>query len=331
MRSLFLLSIFSVLFFNVAFAQEASDVKIDATSEELIISYDLDGREATSYDIKLYIIDGDGNRIEPKSLNGDIGTVLSGENKRIVWNVYEDVDELSGNINPEIIVSVIEENPSEVLPTPKPPKLVEDVYVEEVPGRRSKSSKIKVGTKFGFGNSNRIPQTNFSEKMFSWEGGLFFRWNLARKFYLQPELLYHKQAYREITSETKSLELIHHSARAQGILGFSPFNGGLYIHGGPYYEYRFRTRENIVENGEILETNTDFPELNGFDSPYKDFEIGYVLGGNVNFGKGAFALGLQYSEGIDNAFNIEYFQPLIAPIGGIYSHKSFLFYFQKSF
>jgi len=331
MRSLFLLFLFSFVLVTQLRAQDASNIKVEATSEELLISYDLDGREATLYDIKLYIIDGDGNRIEPKSLNGDIGSVPSGENKRIVWNVYEDVEELSGNIVPEIIVSTIEEKPTVVLPTPEPPKLVEDVYVEEVPGAGSKSNRFKVGTKFSLGNSSVLPGSNFDEKMFSWQGGIFFRWNALRKIYLQPELLYHRQAHRQVSSEINSWELIHHSARAQGIVGFSPFNGGLYIHGGPYYEYRFGSKRNNIENGEIVEIINDFPEMNGEHSPYKDFELGYVLGGNLNFGKGAFALGVQYSKSLEDSINVNYHQPTGFPSGWDNRYKSILFYFQKAF
>lgn len=329
MRSFFLLSLFSFLFFNSISAQEAANVKVEATSEELIISYDLMGREATSYEVKIFILDETGNRIEPQTLNGDIGSVVSGENKRIVWNVYEDVETLSGSIRPEIIVRAIEEKPTQILPTPEPPKLVEDVFVEEVPGRKTKSRRVKAGTKFALGSSSVVQKTNAFEKMFSWEGGLFLRWNALRKIYLQPELLYHRQAYEIINSETSRSETIHHFARAQGIVGFSPFGGGLYVHGGPYYGYRITSKQSITDEDKETIEIIEYPEMHGLKSPFHNSDYGYILGGNLNFGKGSFALGVQYSGSLKYAENEAYYN-FLADIEHV-NYSSFLFYFQKSF
>lgn len=334
MRRLYFLSIFTALFCGSIFAQEASNVQVEATANELIISYDLLGRPATTYEVKLFIVDEQGERIEPKSLNGDVGRVISGDNKRIVWNVYEDVDGLSGSITPDLRISFIELSDNVTLPTPEPPRLVEDVFVEDVPGRKRKNRKLKVGTKFAIGNSSVVPsiESNFYEKMFSWEGGLFLRWNIFRKLYLQPELLYHRQAYKNTVSEILTKENIHHSGRAQALLGYSPFGAGLYAHAGPYYERKFSTIQKSIEGkNNLIATVSDFPEMNSETEPYLLEDFGYILGGSLNFGRGSFALGLQYSKSLNNLLNDAYWQGDETNENLELKNRSLLFYIQKSF
>jgi len=325
MKKFLCLFLFSLFSSSIIFGQEASNVKVEATSEELIILYDLIGKSSTTYDVELFIIEHDGNRFSPETVFGDIGRVLTGGNKRIIWKVYSDVETLSGEIKPDIKVSLIEDTSDEILPTPEPPRVVEDVFVEQIPGQKSKNQKIKAGTKFAIGNSSLSTESQITKEMFSWEGGFFFRWNALRKIYLQPELLYHRQAYKTLSAET-----VHHFTRAQGIIGYSPFGGGLYIHGGPYYQYRINTKETILEGDKEVSVITEYQEMNGERSPFKDSDYGYVLGGNLNFGKGSFALGLQYSNSLVSPHNSAYYYPTILEIES-QSYRSLLFYFQKSF
>lgn len=332
-RLLILCILLSAISFS-AYAQQADNVSINATDEELIISYDLIGRPGTSYDVSLYIIEAEGLTIEPKNVYGDIGTVVSGTEKRIVWDVYKDVESLSGSITADIKVRVLEEKSTAVLPTPEPPKLVEDVYIEDLPGQRRKSNKLKAGTKFAIGNSSAIPGTasNLYNKKLSWEGGLFLRWNALRKIYLQPELLYHRQAYEITWDERLRSEYTHHSARTQGIIGFSPFGGGLYIHGGPYYEYRLVSSiKEISGDNETVTQTPDFSEMNSETEPFTVNDYGYILGGNINFGKGSFALGAQVSRSLTNALNTAYWAGDDTFKDQTHSHRSLLFYIQKSF
>lgn len=66
--------------------------RVEIFEENMIINYDiLNTKPSDYYKVWIEVTDSDGNKIEPVSITGDIGTaVQGGVNKRIVWNIIND-------------------------------------------------------------------------------------------------------------------------------------------------------------------------------------------------------------------------------------------------
>ncbi|MCF8223356.1 MAG: hypothetical protein K9J25_09425 [Bacteroidales bacterium] len=75
-------------------------------NNELIVVYDLiNTSPLESYEIELLFIDGLNQIITPTTVFGDVGqNVQGGENKRIVWNIFDDVESLPESARPLIRV-----------------------------------------------------------------------------------------------------------------------------------------------------------------------------------------------------------------------------------
>ncbi|MGC9470920.1 MAG: hypothetical protein ACP5D1_05210 [Bacteroidales bacterium] len=76
---------------------------------EVVIVYDLVNTSPLErYEIELWFIDGMNKKIRPLTTYGDVGEdVQGGENKRITWSIFDDVETLSNSARPVIrIVSV---------------------------------------------------------------------------------------------------------------------------------------------------------------------------------------------------------------------------------
>ena len=84
------------------------NVKLAVKNEKIIVTYDISDFDIySSYDIGLKILSA--QQYVPISVTGDVGKgVLGGQNKMIIWDVYQDVDKLVGKIKAR--VSVINES-----------------------------------------------------------------------------------------------------------------------------------------------------------------------------------------------------------------------------
>jgi len=94
-----------LLFFSCfLFAQkhQITNVKEEVVGDRIRVNYDLTGRYSSAYRIGLmYSLDNGRifTNIPQENLSGDVdSTVVPGDNKRIVWSVLEDRDELIGNV-----------------------------------------------------------------------------------------------------------------------------------------------------------------------------------------------------------------------------------------
>jgi hypothetical protein len=111
---------------------------LDKSLNQVIITYDLkDYSESDVYEVELIFYDGKNPEIRPKSVSGDIGqNVKGGENKKISWNIFEDVVELSETSRPVITITSIR-------PIPIDPSLALIMNKIDKAGTRKFDFKIK--------------------------------------------------------------------------------------------------------------------------------------------------------------------------------------------
>ena len=307
-----------MLFFQQAMAQNVSNVRVSTTDEDLIVTYDMDGKPSTVYMLNLTFSQADGKIITPKTLKGEVGEVLPGKDKVIVWKVYEDVNGLDGKIEPifdvkQKVIKAPQADKPTVQDTPTPPAPRDKQTVNDVIDRQinnGKSNDDRFGIKASFGNSSVVATNRTADfsKEFSWELGLFYRYNINRKIYIQPEALYHSQKYTEDLSNTITNTYKHDQLRGQLLAGIKPIGLGLYFNAGLYYAYQLGGKLSTEDTGNSSEmTFADFPEQNGEVDPFNRADLGYILGGTLSFNKGSFALGVLFSRSFDNVLNNNYY------------------------
>jgi len=92
------LLLFFALLSLSAFSQKIETVYYNQEGNNIVINYDLKGKGL--YTIKCYYtLDGGKSFIPLKTVSGDINKeVVSGMNKKIVWNVFNDSDGIKGEI-----------------------------------------------------------------------------------------------------------------------------------------------------------------------------------------------------------------------------------------
>jgi len=314
----YLIAFASLLISCSILAQDATNIEVKTTDDKLIVTYDLIGSTSAVYDVSLQFQKENNEVIVPKALNGDVGKVRAGEDKVILWDVYKDVDGLSGNLNPQIFVKEMVPNEKKVKPQPTPtppaPKKqspIVDVLVDKFGKNTKKRNKTyRVGYKIALGSSAVDASANgvSFKKKFSWEVGPVFRWNIHRRVFLQPELLYHLQQYDEVLAANENERTRNHYLRGQLVAGVSPFGLGLHFNTGLYYGQLLggTTQRSLVSG--VTEIGFDeHPEMFGETSPFLKNDFGYLIGGSLNVAKGAFSMGVYFSQGFDSFTNDAYF------------------------
>jgi len=85
----------------------------DPEGNETIITYDLVNHSPLElYEIELLFIDGMNVVTRPVSVSGDVGKdIQGGENKRIVWTIFDDVESLPETARPVVQIISINNKP----------------------------------------------------------------------------------------------------------------------------------------------------------------------------------------------------------------------------
>ncbi|MFW5657322.1 MAG: hypothetical protein ACOC0C_06860 [Bacteroidota bacterium] len=86
-------------------AQRVENVRVTAEDGKVVVLYDLNKySERYLYDVEIYFQST--TKITPFALSGDVGEqVLGGNERKIVWDLYQDIDGLSGNLKAIINVT----------------------------------------------------------------------------------------------------------------------------------------------------------------------------------------------------------------------------------
>ena len=83
-------------------AQKIENVKATINGDDIIITYDLSGKEGQEFKINLYISNNNFSRPLIKA-SGDIGSKITpGKDKRVVWNAKNELPEYKGDLIIEV-------------------------------------------------------------------------------------------------------------------------------------------------------------------------------------------------------------------------------------
>jgi hypothetical protein len=139
------------------------------------------------------------------------------------------------------------------------------------------------------------------------------------------------QHYDRVISANENARSRNHYLRGQLVAGVSPFGLGLHFNTGLYYGQLLgaNTRTSLVTG--VTETGLDdYPEINGEDSPFLLNDFGYLIGGSLNIAKGAFALGVYFSQGFDSFTNDAYFESEATEVERL-TNRSTHFFISRAF
>lgn len=278
-------------------AQDITNVDLITSDDKMLITYDLYGKKSETYTVALLFKTTTGNEIRPKSVSGDIGKKITpGTGKTIVWEVYKDVDKLQGNIEP-----ILKASPTQPEKDKKQSNGQKAVNI--LAKKKDRNKTLIWGWKIGTGKTSVLVNQNQNsyEKLNGFTFGTYLRWNIRRNIYLQPELLYTRQAFQQELNTVDIRDFKNHYGKAQVLVGISPFKkGGIYLNGGMYYGQLFK--------GTAIQTignNTDtIDALNVGDGAWFDTQdYGWVAGGTLSFSRGRFGISVLYSEGLPQINN----------------------------
>lgn len=321
------------------FSQEATNVKVTTTDEQMIVTYDINSSPDNMFNVDMYFTKEDGSILEPEAINGDVGKVTGGKGKAIIWNVYEDVDGLSGALNPVInikpSVSDKKKSSAQDAPDPPAPKKNNGKIIDVLTDKLQKNKKpYRVGLKLGFGRSEvdaDISQARFSKNR-SFEAGVYFRYNVHKRVHIQPELIYHQHYFGELIDGNDKINYRRNFVRPQVIAGFAPIGAGLYFNAGLYYGYMFTSNRYNDQDWNVANANLEDVIPEGLEElPFDKHDLGWIIGGSISFGQGSFVLGVHYTRGFDNFVEAPYLDVDGAPTNQRLRNNSTHFILQKSF
>ena len=322
--------------FSNTWSQEIKNLQASTTDDYMIIAYDLKGDANELYNIKLHFLKADSTILYPKSLNGDIGKVPAGSGKTIVWNVYKDVDGIEGKLTPVLTATMAPKDPiadKQSRPTPPIPGRIMDVLTDQMGANKKERKKVRVGIRLGVGKSMAVTDQReffFSDQR-SYLIGPYLRWNISKRFYLQPEVLFQQAHYNELLSANEKIIHKHNYGRAQLMAGFAGIPG-LHLNGGLYYGHLLGGEE-YTDLGVISQTiNAEDLAPDGVtELPINESELGYLFGASLSLGQGSFVIGWLWSQGFDDVITDDYFLGPELISGQQIRNRSSHFFIQKAF
>lgn len=327
-----------ILTFTSIWSQEIKNIQASSTDEYMIIAYDLKGDATEMYDVKIHFLKADSTKIIPRTLNGDVGKVPAGSGKTIVWNVYKDINGIEGTLTPIIEVKTIQNDavansPSAPMPTPAIPGRIMDVLTDQMGGKNKERKKIRAGIRVGVGNSGVLTEQReffFSNKR-SYLVGPYLRWNISKRVYLQPEVLFQQQHYNELLSAEEKVIHKHNYARGQLMAGVAAIPG-FHFNAGLYYGYLMSGNEyNDLQVVSQTQTSESLTPAGVSELPINDQEFGYLLGASVSVGQGSIVIGWLYSRSFDDLITDDYSLGSQFISGQKLLNRSSHFFIQKSF
>ena len=317
-------------------SQEIKNLQASTTDDYMIIAYDLKGDANELYNVKLHFLKADSTKLKPRSLNGDIGKVSAGSGKTIVWNVYKDVDGIEGSLTPVLSATRIQKDAvadTQSMPTPPIPGRIMDVLTDQIGGKKKQTKKVRVGIRAGVGNSTVLTEQRefFFSRQRSYLIGPYLRWNISKRFYLQPELLFQQAHYNELLSPEEKVIHKHNYGRAQLMAGIAGIPG-FHLNGGLYYGQLLGGQE-YSDLGVISQTVNaeDLAPAGVSELPIKENEFGYLLGASLSLGQGSFVIGWLWSQGFDDVITDDYFLGTELISGQNIRNRSSHFFIQKAF
>ena len=88
------------------FSQIIENVDYNIEGDIISVTYDLNNFKASAkYNIDLKFINDKGSTVIPESVEGDIELVKGGKNKKIIWNVVKDIQEMEGQYKAVVTIT----------------------------------------------------------------------------------------------------------------------------------------------------------------------------------------------------------------------------------
>ena len=97
----------SVLLYSSSLsADQVKNIRYYRISDDrIVIYYDLDCMETSAISVEVSLDSGNGCKIIPAGLSGDVGNAVSaGKYKRIVWEIYKDIDRLPDDFSIRVLM-----------------------------------------------------------------------------------------------------------------------------------------------------------------------------------------------------------------------------------
>ena len=88
------------------FAQQIRNVDFKVVGSTIEVEYDLvDCNENKKTDVLVIFTDDNGKKYNPVSISGDVKNVTCGSDKKVVWEVLNDVPEIKADLRVELLIS----------------------------------------------------------------------------------------------------------------------------------------------------------------------------------------------------------------------------------
>ncbi len=197
----------------------------------------------------------------------------------------------------------------------------------------NKDQKVITGAKISLGKSRAVVNRAAGEfsNEFSWEAGIYSRYNINRKLYFQPEVIYHQHKYSRAI-DVSNFVYTHNQLRGQLLGGVDLLDLGIYFNAGLYYAHQIGGKVETNDGSNTTEeTFSDFPERNGQTDPFNTTDFGYILGGTISCNGGGFAMSVLFSRSFDSVLNDGYHVGDAAFENLSLRHRSVHFVIQKKF
>ena len=199
-----------------------------------------------------------------------------------------------------------------------------------MPGNKERK-KLRAGIRLGIGKSRVLTEQRdfFFDEERSYLVGPYLRWNVSKRFYLQPEILFQEQHYGELLGPEAKIIHNHNVGRGQLLAGVAPIPG-IYFNFGMYYQktlsgFDYRDLTIIQDGNGSISPNSDDV------FPFDDTELGFLAGFSLSLGQGSFVLGWLYSRGADNFVNGDYLLGSETVSRQSLINRSTHFFIQKAF
>jgi len=115
MKQLILGLVISFLSYSTLFSQTVSNVNYRQLDQQIEITYDLTGQKFYQhFNVAVYVSEDGGRTFTGplKEVSGEVGdTIKQGYNKKILWNVFDEMPDISGQVLFQIRTVVLEKKP----------------------------------------------------------------------------------------------------------------------------------------------------------------------------------------------------------------------------
>lgn len=145
-----------------SFSQVIENVDFNLIDNKIVIYYDLlDCDSKYTYEVDIRFVDDRGNTIIPRNLTGDYGRVSCGRNKKVEWDLFQQVNEFEGNYKAVVTIAEIFDNKGRPIVVARGMRIV-SIKESNNNVEAQINQNLKVGTLFYVNSNQGIASTTGS-------------------------------------------------------------------------------------------------------------------------------------------------------------------------